>query len=55
MKLTNYTISQMKAEIEKFLFLKWLGSDLDDWADPEMRDMWLMYHEIMSRQVEVVD
>ena len=45
----------MKAEIEKFLFIKWLDSDLDDWDDPDMRDLWLLYHEVMSRQVKVVD
>jgi hypothetical protein len=55
MKLTNYTISQMKAEIEKFLFIKWLESDLDDWQDHEMRELWLLYHEIFVKQCEVVE
>lgn len=53
MKLTNYTIVQMKDQISEFLFIKWLESDLDDWHTEEMRDLWLMYHEIMARQVEV--
>ncbi len=55
MKLTNYTISQMQKEIEKFLFIKWLDSDLDDWEDHEMRELWLLYHEVMSRQIKVTD
>ncbi len=55
MKLTNYTISQMQKEIEKFLFIKWLDSTLDDWEDPEMRELWLLYHEVMSRQIKVVE
>lgn len=53
MKLNNYTISQMKDQISEFLFIKWLESDLEDWHTKEMRDLWLMYHEIMDRQVEV--
>ena len=53
MKLTNYTIVQMKDQISEFLFIKWLESDLEDWHTKEMRDLWLMYHEIMDRQVEV--
>lgn len=51
-KLNNYTIVQMKDQISEFLFIKWLESDLDDWHTEEMRDLWLMYHEIMDRQVE---
>lgn len=54
MKLTSYTLSQMKAEIEKFLFIKWVESDLDDWTDPELRELWLLYHEVMSRQVNII-
>lgn len=54
MKLTNYTISQMQKEIENFLFIKWIGSDLEDWADPELRELWLLYHEVMARQVNII-
>lgn len=54
MKLTSYTLSQMKAEIEKFLFIKWIESDLDDWTDPELRELWLLYHEVMARQVNII-
>lgn len=54
MKLTSYTLSQMKAEIEKFLFIKWIESDLDDWADTELRELWLLYHEVMARQVNII-
>lgn len=55
MKLTNYTISQMKKEIESFLFVKWLDSSLNDWEDHEMRELWLLYHDVMKRQITVVD
>lgn len=54
MKLTTYTISQMQKEIESFLFIKWLESDLDDWQDHEMRELWLLYHEIFVKQCEVI-
>lgn len=54
MKLTTYTISQMQKEIESFLFVKWLESDLDDWQDHEMRELWLLYHEIFVKQCEVI-
>ena len=55
MKLDNYTASKIKEQISEFLFIKWLKSDLDNWADPELRELWRMYHEIMARQVEIVD
>ena len=54
MKLTNYTISQMQKEIESFLFIKWLDSSLNDWEDPDLRELWLLYHDIMKRQIAVV-
>jgi hypothetical protein len=54
MKLTNYTISQMKKEIEEFLFIKWIESDLYDWNDPELRELWLLYHDAMAKQVNVI-
>lgn len=54
MKLTNYTIHTMKNEIQEFLFIKWLDSELKDWKDPELRELWTLYHEIMAKQVEVV-
>jgi hypothetical protein len=54
MKLTNYTISQMKKEIEEFLFIKWIESDLDDWQDAELRELWLLYHDAMAKQVNVI-
>lgn len=55
MKLTSYTISQMQKEIESFLFIKWLDSSLNDWEDPDLRELWLLYHDIMKRQIRVVD
>jgi len=55
MKLTPYIISQIQKEIESFLFIKWLKSDLNDWEDAELRELWLLYHEIFAKQVEVID
>lgn len=55
MKLDNYTASKIKEQISEFLFVKWLKSDLNDWADPEYRELWKMYHEIMNRHINVVE
>ena len=54
MKLTTYTLSQMKKEIEEFLFIKWLESDLYDWNEPELRELWLLYHDAMAKQVNII-
>lgn len=54
MKLDNYTASKIKEQISEFLFIKWLQSDRDDWQDEEIKELWSMYHKIMSRQIEVV-
>ena len=55
MKLTNYTVHTMKKEIEEFLFIKWLKSDLKDCKDPEIKDLYRLYHAIMTKQVDVID
>jgi hypothetical protein len=45
----------MKNEIQEFLFIKWLKSDLKDCKDPEIKELYKNYHAIMAKQIEVVE
>jgi len=53
-KLDNYTTSKIKDQIEEFLFIKWLKNDLKDCKDPEIKELYKLYYEIMSKQVNIV-
>jgi hypothetical protein len=55
MKLTNYTVETMKREIQEHLFIYWLKSGSSDWEDPDMREIWLLWHDAMASQIVVVD
>lgn len=55
MKLTNYTVETMKREIQEHLFLYWLKSSSSDWEDPDMREIWLLWHDAMASQIVVID
>lgn len=55
MKLDAYTANRIQEQISHFLFIKWLKSDLNDWEDAELRELWLLYHEIFAKQVKVID
>lgn len=54
-KLTNYTVETMKREIQEHLFLYWLESSSNDWQDPDMREIWLLWHDAMVSQIVAVD
>ncbi len=54
MKLDSYTISKIEDQISKFLFIKWLKGSLKDSKDPEIKELYSMYYEIMNKQIEIV-
>jgi hypothetical protein len=55
MKLDNYTASKMQEQIAKFLFIKWIKGGLKDSKDSDVQELYELYHEIMARQVSVID
>lgn len=55
MKLDAYTASKIQEQIAKFLFIKWLKSERDDWQDEEIAKLWDDYHNIIKEHFNVVD
>ncbi len=55
MKLSPYTISKIEDEVKSFLFIKWLESEQKDWKDPELKELFELYHAILSNQIKVID
>lgn len=55
MKLDTYTLSKVQDQISAFLFIKWLQGSLKDCKDPEIKELYKMYYEIMNKQIKVVD
>lgn len=55
MKLDNYTISKMQDQIAQFLFIKWLEGGLWDSNHPEIKELYENYHNIMIKQIEIVE
>jgi len=43
-KLVESVLSQYKLSFEDFV-----KSDLDDLTDAELRDLWLMYHDVFAK------
>jgi hypothetical protein len=54
MNVSSYTLKQIENEVKEFLFAKWLESDLEDYTDAEMQDAYILWHEPLARQYEVV-
>lgn len=48
MKLTSYTLHQVKEEIMDELFRIWQTSNLDDWTNADMRDLHILYHNLFK-------
>jgi len=54
MKLDNDTASKMQEQIGTFLFIQWLEGGLWGTTNPEIQELYRLYHDIMIKQIAVV-
>ena len=55
MTVTHITYDELKTRVTEVLsqfqvsFEAFMASDLEDFTQPEVRDLWLMYHSIFAK------